>query len=60
MTYKEFIRKSNNAYRKRDIILLSEVLDLCDEFSKSKKKEPIEPRIAFNRYMIISITLKKR
>ena len=48
MTYKEFIRKSNNAYRTRDIILLSEVLDLYDEFYKSKKKEPIDSRIAFN------------
>ena len=48
MTYKEFIRKSDNAYRKRDIILLSEILDLYDEYYKSKKKEPIDPKIAFN------------
>ena len=48
MTYKEFIRKSNNAYRKRDIILLSEILDLYDEYYKSKKKEPIEPIIIYN------------
>lgn len=48
MTYKEFIRKSDNAYRKRDIILLSEVLDLYEELYKSQKKEPINPRIAFN------------
>lgn len=41
MTYKEFIRKSANARRKRDIILLSELLDLYDEYYKSKKKEPI-------------------
>lgn len=48
MTYKEFIRKSDNAYRKRDIILLSEILDLYDEYYKSKKKELIDPKIAFN------------
>ena len=48
MTYKEFIRKSDNARRKRDIILLSELLDLYDEYYKSKKKEPIEPKIVFN------------
>lgn len=48
MTYKEFIRKSNNAYRKRDIILLSEILDLYDEYYKSKKKEPINPLYVYN------------
>lgn len=48
MTYKEFIRKSDNARRKRDIILLSELLDLYDEYYKSKKKEPIEPIILYN------------
>ena len=48
MTYKEFIRKSDNVRRKRDIILLSELLDLYDEYYKSKKKEPIEPIIVYN------------
>lgn len=48
MTYKEFIRKSDNARRKRDIILLSELLDLYDEYYKSKKKEPIESIIVYN------------
>ena len=48
MAYKEFIRKSDNARRKRDIILLSELLDLYDEYYKSKKKEPIEPIIVYN------------
>lgn len=48
MTYKEFIRKSDNARRKRDIILLSELLDLYDEYYKSKKKEPIEQIIVYN------------
>lgn len=48
MTYKEFIRKSDNARRKRDIILLSELLDLYEEYYKSKKKEPIEPIIVYN------------
>ena len=48
MTYKEFIRKSDNTYRKRDIILLSELLDLYDEYYKSIKKEPIDPIIVYN------------
>lgn len=48
MTYKEFIRKSDNARRKRDIILLSELLDLYDEYYKSIKKEPIDPIIVYN------------
>ena len=48
MTYKEFIRKSDNVRRKRDIILLSELLDLYDAYYKSKKKEPIEPIIIYN------------
>ena len=48
MTYKEFIRKSDNARRKRDIILLSELLDLYDEYYKSIKKEPIYPIIVYN------------
>lgn len=48
MTYKEFIRKSDNARRKRDIILLSKLLDLYDEYYKSIKKEPIEPIIVYN------------
>lgn len=48
MTYKEFIRKPDNARRKRDIILLSELLDLYDEYYKSIKKEPIDPIIVYN------------
>lgn len=48
MTLKEFIRKSDNVRRKRDIILLLELLDLYDEYYKSKKKEPIEPIIVYN------------
>lgn len=48
MTYKEFIRKSDNVRRKKDIILLSELLDMYDEYYKSKKKEPIEPIIIYN------------
>lgn len=48
MTYKEFIRKSDNARRKRDIILLSELLDLYEEYYKSKNKEPIKPIIVYN------------
>lgn len=48
MTYKEFIRKSDNDRRKRDIILLSELLDLYDEYYKSKKKELIDPIMVYN------------
>lgn len=48
MTYKKFIRKSDNARRKRDRILLSELLDLYDEYYKSMKKEPIDPIIVYN------------
>lgn len=48
MTYKEFIRKSDNACRKRDIILLSELLDLYDEYYKSIRKETIDPVIVYN------------
>lgn len=48
MTYKEFIRKSDNARRKRDIILLSEFLNLYDEYYKSKKKELIDQIIVYN------------
>ena len=48
MTYKEIIRKSDNARRKRDIILLSELLDLYDEYYKSKKKEHIESIFVYN------------
>ena len=48
MTYKDFIKKGNNLRRKRDIILLSELLDLYDEYYKSKKKEPINPLYVYN------------
>lgn len=48
MTYKDFIKKGNNLRRKRDIILLSELLDLYDEYYKNKKKEPINPIYVYN------------
>ncbi len=48
MTYKRFIRKPDNARRKRGIIILSELLDLYDEYYKSIKKEPIDPIIVYN------------
>lgn len=48
MTYKRFIRKSDNVRRKRGIIILSELLDLYDEYYKSIKKEPIDPIIVYN------------
>lgn len=38
MTYKEFIRKSDNARRKRDIILLPELLDLYEDIIGVKRK----------------------
>lgn len=49
MTYKEFIRKSDNLRRKRDIIILAELLDLYDDYYKSKKKEPINPLYVYNK-----------
>ena len=48
MTYKEFIKKSNDVRRKRDIILLSKLLDLYDDYHKSKKLEPVNPIHVFN------------
>lgn len=48
MTYKEFIRKSDNLRRKRDIIILAELLDLYDDYYKSKKKEFINPVCVYN------------
>ena len=48
MTYKDFIKKGNNLRRKRDIILLSELLDLYDEYYKNKKKEPINLIYVYN------------
>ena len=48
MSFKELIRKTNDVRRKRDIILLSELLDIYDEYNKSKKLEPINPIHVFN------------
>ena len=48
MSFKELIRKTNDVRRKRDIILLSELLDIYDEYNKSKKLEPINPVHVFN------------
>lgn len=48
MTYKEFVRKSDNLRRKRDIIILAELLDLYDDYYKSKKKELINPLYVYN------------
>lgn len=53
MTYKEFIRKSDNARRKRDIILLSELLDLYDEYYKSKRKNQLNQLLYIMRFMIV-------
>lgn len=48
MTYKEFVRKSDNLRRKRDIIILAELLDLYDDYYNSKKKELINPLYVYN------------
>lgn len=48
MTFKEFVKKSDKIRRKRDIIILSELLDLYDEYYKSKKKELINPVFVYN------------
>ncbi len=48
MTLKEFIKKSDKIRRKRDIIILAELLDLYDDYYKSKKKEIINPVYVYN------------
>lgn len=48
MTYKDFIKKGNNLRRKRDIILLLELLELYDEYYKIKKKEFINSIYAYS------------
>lgn len=48
MTLKEFIKKSDKIRRKRDIIILDELLDLYDDYYKSKKKEIINPVYVYN------------
>ena len=48
MTYKDFIKKGNNLRRKRDIILLLELLELYDEYYKIKKKESINSIYAYS------------
>ena len=48
MTYKEFVRKSDNLRRKRNIVILAELLDLYDDYYKSKKKELINPLYVYN------------
>lgn len=48
MTYKDFIKKGNNLRRKRDVILLLELLELYDEYYKIKKKESINSIYAYS------------
>ena len=48
MSFKELIKRTNNVRRKRDIILLSELLDIYEEYHKSHKLEPINPIHVFN------------
>lgn len=48
MTYKDFIKKGNNLRRKRDLILLLELLELYDEYYKIKKKESINSIYAYS------------
>ncbi len=48
MSFKELIKKTDNVRRKRDIILLSELLDIYEEYHKSNKLEPINPIHIFN------------
>lgn len=60
MTYKEFIRKSDNLRKKRDIIILAKLLDLYDEYYKCKKKEPINPLFVYNEICDSLIYTKKQ
>lgn len=48
MTLKEFREKYDKIRRKRDIIILAELLDLYDDYYKSKKKELINPVYVYN------------
>lgn len=48
MTLKEFREKSDKIRRKRNIIILAELLDLYDDYYKSKKKELINPVYVYN------------
>lgn len=48
MTLNEFEKKSDKIRRKRDIIILAELLDLYDDYYKSKKKELINPVCIYN------------
>lgn len=38
MTFKEYCRRINIVRRKNDILLLSELLEIYEEYYKSKKK----------------------
>lgn len=48
MTFKEFVKKSDKIRRKRDIIILAELLDLYDDYYQSKNKKLINPVYVYN------------
>ena len=47
MTFKEYCRRTNIVRRRNDILLLSELLEIYEEYYKSKKKK-LDPRIVYN------------
>ena len=48
MTFKEFVKKSDKIRRKRDIIILAELLDLYDDYYQSKNQKLINPVYVYN------------
>ena len=48
MSFEDFCIKTHNIKKKYDILLLSELLDVYDEYYQSNNKEPLEPIIVFN------------
>lgn len=48
MSFEDFCIKTHDIKKKYDILLLSELLDVYDEYYQSNNKEPLEPIIVFN------------
>lgn len=48
MSFEDFCIKTHDIKKKYDILLLSELLDVYDEYYKSNNKESLEPIIVFN------------
>lgn len=48
MSFEDFCIKIHDIKKKYDILLLSELLDVYDEYYQSNNKEPLEPKMIFN------------